>query len=109
MYNREQLCFSCEKSDGKCSWSKNFTPVDGWVAKKTNIKKIGSSYFVKECPKYSFFGLCVRCKKFDLTYSDPKNWWRVCPGKKGAGFQGYGDCFNFEPIYEIDDSDDILD
>lgn len=26
------ICFDCEKACGRCSWSKDFTPVPGWTA-----------------------------------------------------------------------------
>lgn len=55
------LCFNCEKACGGCSWSKNFTPVDGWKAIPTKIlcgyklkKKphIVDSFDVYECPEF---------------------------------------------------------
>ena len=31
------LCWECENACGKCSWSRDFTPVEGWSAKPTKI------------------------------------------------------------------------
>ena len=36
--NRANICFDCKKACGGCSWSKNFTPVKGWLANKTKIR-----------------------------------------------------------------------
>ena len=53
------ICWSCKNACGKCSWSSNFTPIDGWVAKPTKIKTDyatdGSiiSYIVLDCPQYN--------------------------------------------------------
>lgn len=33
------LCSRCDMCTGLCPWSHDFTPVDGWVAKKTLIKQ----------------------------------------------------------------------
>lgn len=58
------LCWGCEKAGGKCSWSKKFEPVEGWVAiptkvlvgrgsKATGRKRIYiDSYDVYSCPEY---------------------------------------------------------
>ena len=50
-----QLCCTCKNAYWKCSWSKNFTPVDGWIAEPTIVKdSMGdfTSYKIKECPEY---------------------------------------------------------
>ena len=46
----DTLCWMCQKSctDG-CSWSKDFVPVNGWVAEKN--EKTGS-YSVITCPEF---------------------------------------------------------
>lgn len=31
---KEQLCWTCQKAGGDCSWSSCFQPVEGWTAKK---------------------------------------------------------------------------
>lgn len=35
MYSNDQLCFSCAKACGNCSWSSQLIPVDGWIAENT--------------------------------------------------------------------------
>lgn len=63
-YNGETLCWQCVKACGKCSWSHNFTPVDGWVAKPRRMllhlgddgsfesAKYCQSYRVISCPEF---------------------------------------------------------
>lgn len=56
------ICWNCCKATGNCSWSKNFTPIDGWKAKKTILNlgysaysgrpKKAVSYIVKQCPEF---------------------------------------------------------
>ena len=51
------LCWNCEKATGGCSWSRDFTPVEGWKAKPTKIKEDGGktiidSFIVKKCPEF---------------------------------------------------------
>lgn len=53
----ETLCFRCDNSCGKCSWSARFFPVEGWTATPTKIGtnckiKWLPSYFVTDCPKF---------------------------------------------------------
>ena len=54
----DTLCWCCEKAGGNCSWSENFTPVDGWTAKPTKITSHDSptgyvdSYNVYKCPEF---------------------------------------------------------
>lgn len=58
----ETLCWSCKNACGDCSWSKNFTPVEGWKAKKTKLRitrspfeaKEDYSYIIKSCPEYVY-------------------------------------------------------
>ena len=53
----ETLCWQCDKScTGGCSWSKDFVPVNGWVAEK-NEKR--GSYSVITCPEF------VKSRKLD--------------------------------------------
>lgn len=55
---KDSLCWHCSHStDGSCSWSKDFTPVDGWVAEKHNRKgqNYGESYLVIECPMFAVY------------------------------------------------------
>lgn len=60
-FNRsKQICFDCKKAVGGCSWSKNFTPVQGWVAEPTKIRQSGgqewrhttASYRIISCPEF---------------------------------------------------------
>lgn len=50
------ICWDCANACGKCSWSRNFTPVKGWEAIPTKIiasKSFNaSSYIVCACPKF---------------------------------------------------------
>jgi len=50
------ICWDCRNATGKCSWSKDFTPVAGWVAEPTVIRSnYGTgiqSYIVKRCPLF---------------------------------------------------------
>lgn len=52
----EQLCWSCKNACGGCPWSKNLTPVEGWIAEPTVIRDSGKpamhSYKITYCPKY---------------------------------------------------------
>ena len=51
----DTLCWDCKKNAGRCSWSKNFTPIKGWKAIPTKIKsdaKETDSYDVYECPEF---------------------------------------------------------
>lgn len=57
------LCWDCEKSFGRCSWSKDFVPVENWKAEPTKVRTHYSyidSYDVYECPE---FELRARLKK----------------------------------------------
>lgn len=51
-----QLCFDCARASGFCSWSKNFTPVEGWTAKPTKINhfknKCGEKIFIQDTDSY---------------------------------------------------------
>ena len=53
---RQQLCWKCKKSGGKCSWSRKFKPVPGWVAVETQIHNSYNSTFISyniiECPEF---------------------------------------------------------
>lgn len=54
------LCWSCQNACCGCSWSRSFTPVEGWQAKQHKLKiykKDGDEewdvgYFVISCPQY---------------------------------------------------------
>lgn len=62
---KQTLCWKCERAYGAeskgyapCSWSEDFTPVEGWEAERTTVTSRGDrgtsygSYLVKSCPKY---------------------------------------------------------
>jgi len=54
---QHQLCTSCARAVGFCSWSKRLEPVEGWDATPTNIKAVSNntaytSYRIKACPLY---------------------------------------------------------
>lgn len=70
-----QLCWNCEKACGKCSWSKNFTPVPGWNATPTKIisyttsvagnkrhrkKFYIDSYEIHGCPEFELMEMIKR-------------------------------------------------
>ncbi len=56
--HRETLCWTCKNAVLGCSWSKNFTPVEGWEAVPTKVRgnleldEWLDSYLVISCPKY---------------------------------------------------------
>lgn len=45
----ESLCWRCDRAIGGCSWSRSFTPVEGWEAQYNPTIK---SYHVISCPEY---------------------------------------------------------
>ena len=50
-----QICWVCKNACGGCSWSKEFKPVTGWLAKTTIIKDSEGdifSYKIKKCPEF---------------------------------------------------------
>ena len=49
------ICWECKKICGKCSWSRNFTPVPGWRAEPVKRRyqgKMEGTYIVQDCPEY---------------------------------------------------------
>lgn len=49
----ETICWFCKNAMGKCSWSKERIPVQGWVAIPTYIAEDNiKSYNVRGCPQY---------------------------------------------------------
>lgn len=46
-YKKDQLCWYCDKAGGLCSWSKDFTPVEGWDAEPDTIGTIKTYYPLK--------------------------------------------------------------
>lgn len=59
MYSNDQLCFSCAKACGNCSWSSQLIPVDGWIAENTVLPNGIESFAISKCPEYEFDGLCT--------------------------------------------------
>ena len=47
-----QLCWDCGKYAGGCSWSRDFTPVEGWTAEKVLMTSGTETYEIKECPEF---------------------------------------------------------
>lgn len=48
----ETLCWMCGKCTGRCSWSQEFKPVEGWDAILNKIEG-EDSYFVNSCPEFA--------------------------------------------------------
>lgn len=56
-HSNSTLCWKCKNATGGCSWSQDFTPVEGWDAKRTRIRlekgtKHTESFIVKKCPEF---------------------------------------------------------
>ena len=49
---KRQLCWTCQKATGYCSWSSILKPVKGWDAKMVKRKDGGFTYRIKSCPEY---------------------------------------------------------
>lgn len=67
------LCWDCEKACGRCSWSKSFTPVEGWNAKPTEVRadkysanQLIDSFIVYECPEFEPLKLTDERELFNL-------------------------------------------
>lgn len=52
----KQLCWTCQRATGGCSWSDNLQPVEGWTAKPSIIRDSGMveipTYSISDCPLY---------------------------------------------------------
>lgn len=58
MNDKESLCWKCDNTGGRCSWSKNFVPVKDWKAKTVTLKngnEFMDTYFVIDCPCFKPF------------------------------------------------------
>ena len=58
MRHREsQPCWTCDNYASGCSWSRNFTPVKGWVAEKVEHRYSNiaddTTYKIIYCPEYA--------------------------------------------------------
>jgi hypothetical protein len=52
----ENICFNCKKACGECSWSLNFTPVEGWTATPSVVNDLGelkNTYHITSCPEFT--------------------------------------------------------
>ena len=49
---RETKCITCGNACGGCSWSQDFTPVEGWIAEPTVNREGVESFHVVDCPEY---------------------------------------------------------
>ena len=80
---KSTLCWGCEKAGGKCSWSKSFTPVDGWDAIPTKIQTRDNpngyidSFRVIECPEFELLELIETNEKEKIK------WYKLIMDSKG--------------------------
>ena len=59
-FHKTQLCWTCARACGGCSWSHDFTPVKGWTAKKVTMyvdrgdyeTHRTETYRITACPLY---------------------------------------------------------
>lgn len=55
-YKEKTICWECKKALGKCNWSKNFQPVEGWEIIPTQIQVqnglMQDSCIVLSCPLF---------------------------------------------------------
>lgn len=53
---RSTLCWDCSRALGGCSWSREYVPVEGWVAEPTTIRNNATgytnSYHIIACPLF---------------------------------------------------------
>ena len=53
---RDQLCWSCTKACGQCSWSRELTPVEGWTAEQVVYPGLevedDTTYHITACPEF---------------------------------------------------------
>ncbi len=59
--SKANICFDCQNACGKCSWSRNFTPVPGWTAETKYIlngkdyygkPRFEQTYYISDCPEF---------------------------------------------------------
>jgi len=58
--DRTNPCIDCAKAGGKCSWSRDFIPVKGWVA-----DKIADTYEIISCPEFDLDDKPIDIDDFD--------------------------------------------
>lgn len=94
-----KICSVCEKAINGCSWSRTFTPIMGWQAIKTKIKRVKGatiksdieSYKILYCPEFLYDGMCYRCKRCPKEHKRNENWANVCQ----YYYNNMGECGNF--------------
>ena len=68
---KEQLCWYCEKACGRCSWSRSFTPIEGWEAEPTTVRnrdtaqRTTATYYIKACPEYEPLKMRRKVQSFE--------------------------------------------
>lgn len=80
------ICWFCKNSTGNCSWSKNFTPVKNWKAKKTVLignRFLKDSYLISDCPEFTYKGKCLSCKYYTDSLNLNKIYYLNCPRYEG--------------------------
>lgn len=54
-YTNNQPCWTCKNACGGCSWSREFKPVDNWIAKPCTLISNGEyadTYKILYCPQW---------------------------------------------------------
>lgn len=59
----KSICNGCARASGFCSWSKDFTPVDGWTAEQSFYEGEPYSYCVRICPLFLADGATPKERK----------------------------------------------
>lgn len=85
----EQLCWSCSKACGGCSWSSALIAIEDWEAREVK----GGSFDIKNCPEYEYDGRCLRCEHYSSFPIDAQYYHIFCKHYKDSG---YGSCRNFK-------------
>lgn len=101
---KEQLCWSCKKAAGGCSWSDSLRPVKGWVADAVEYKsqETGSkerTWAIHSCPKYEPESICMRCKYFKGTEEESIGYNKIC-SHSSVGYS-LSSCSQCQNKYEI--------
>lgn len=54
-HRKNQPCWTCQNCYGGCSWSREFKPVNGWIATPSYIasnEEYADTYKITYCPEY---------------------------------------------------------
>lgn len=93
-----QLCWNCAKATGFCSWSREFRPVNGWVAKDVRLKmtlptgtKYIKTFHILFCPEFEYDGMCSRCDLCPDSERKNENYADMCPEFRS----NHTSCMNF--------------